>query len=213
MRPSGGQASHQDVWAQGPILNRPWTCHFQDTAHERVGYVPGVTRWVEDQPLSQPRASYNPLQMYPLVRELAEDGIPVTVTCRVLGFSKQAFYKWRATPFSQRDWDDAHLIDHAVQIHGDDPWFGYRFIADMLAEADVTAGENRGQRLCQLQKIWSVFTKKRGLGKKPGPPVHEDLVDRQFTATSANTVWLTDITEHATAWIPAVVATPRHGGV
>ena len=71
--------------------------------------------------------------MYPLVQELAVDGIPVTLTCRVLGFSKQAFYKSRATPFSQRDWDDAHLIDRALTIHGDDPAFGYRFIADQLA--------------------------------------------------------------------------------
>jgi putative transposase len=30
---------------------------------------------------------------YPLVRDLAAEGIPVAVTCRVLGFSKQAFYK------------------------------------------------------------------------------------------------------------------------
>ncbi len=44
---------------------------------------------------------------YPLVLELADDGIPVAVTCRVLGFSKQAFYAWRASPVSQRDWDDA----------------------------------------------------------------------------------------------------------
>ncbi|MBG6182016.1 hypothetical protein IWX62_003242, partial [Arthrobacter sp. CAN_A1] len=34
--------------------------------------------------------------MFPLVRELAADGVPVTVTCRVLNFSKQAFYKWKA---------------------------------------------------------------------------------------------------------------------
>jgi putative transposase len=27
--------------------------------------------------------------IYPLVRELATDGIPVVVTCRVLGFSPQ----------------------------------------------------------------------------------------------------------------------------
>ena len=33
--------------------------------------------------------------MYPLVCDLAADGIPVTVTCRVLGFSTQAFYKWK----------------------------------------------------------------------------------------------------------------------
>ena len=31
--------------------------------------------------------------MYPLVRELAVDGVPVTVTCRVLRFSTQAFYQ------------------------------------------------------------------------------------------------------------------------
>ena len=54
-----------------------------------------------------------PKMMYPLVRELAADGIPVAVTCRVLGFSKQAFYKWQANPVTQRDWDDAHLINAA----------------------------------------------------------------------------------------------------
>jgi hypothetical protein len=31
--------------------------------------------------------------IYPLFRELAAEKIPVAVTCRVLGFSKQAFYK------------------------------------------------------------------------------------------------------------------------
>ncbi len=35
--------------------------------------------------------------MYPLVLDLAADQIPVAVTCRVLGFSKQAFYKWKQT--------------------------------------------------------------------------------------------------------------------
>jgi putative transposase len=35
--------------------------------------------------------------IYPLVRELAEDGIPVTVTCRVLKFSRQGYYKWLAS--------------------------------------------------------------------------------------------------------------------
>ena len=77
--------------------------------------------------------------MYPLVLDLADDGIPVTVTCRVLGFSRQAFYKWRADPVSQRDWDDAHLINAAVDIHHDDPEFGYRFITDELPGRGITA--------------------------------------------------------------------------
>ena len=136
---------------------------------------------------------------YPLVLDLAADGVPVAVTCRVLGFSKQAFYAWRQNPVSQRDWDDAHLINAALDVHRDDPAFGYRFIADELPARGVTAGENRVARLCSQQRIWSVFSKKRGLSRKAGPPVHDDLVARQFTAAGPDRTWLTDITEHPTA--------------
>ncbi len=137
--------------------------------------------------------------MYPLVQDLAADKIPVAVTCRVLGFSKQAFYKWQADPVSQRDWDDAHLINAAIDIHHDDPGFGYRFITDELAQLGVRASRNRVNRLCSSQRLWSVHSRKRGLNRKPGPPVHDDLVLRDFTAAEPNQLWLTDITEHPTA--------------
>ena len=136
---------------------------------------------------------------YPLVRDLAAEGVPVAVTCRVLGFSKQAFYAWRRTPVPRRDWDDAHLINAAIDVHRDDPEFGYRFIADELPGRGIVAGENRVARLCSQQRIWSVLAKKRGLGRKAGPPVHEDLVARQFTAAGPDRIWLTDITEHPTS--------------
>jgi len=136
--------------------------------------------------------------IYPLVRDLAEDGIPVTVTCRVLGFSTQGFNKWRRSPVSQRDWDDAHLTNAAIDVHADDPAFGYRFIADELEYAGFKASERRVWRVCSKQQIWSVFAKKRGLNRKAGPPVHDDLVDRSFTADGPNRLWLTDITEHRT---------------
>jgi putative transposase len=86
--------------------------------------------------------------IYPLVRELAAEDIPVAVTCRVLGFSKQAFYAWCKQPVSDRDWADAHLINAAYDIHADDPAFGYRFIADELRERGIATGENRVARLC-----------------------------------------------------------------
>ena len=136
--------------------------------------------------------------IYPLVLDLAADGVPVTVTCRVLGFTTQAFYKWKKQPVTQRDWDDAHLINVAREIHADDPAFGYRFIADELPERGILACENRVARLCSQERLWSVFSKKRGLNRKAGPPVHDDLVDRQFTAKERNQIWLTDITEHRT---------------
>jgi putative transposase len=137
--------------------------------------------------------------IYPLVTDLADEGIPVVLTCRVLGFSKQAYYKWRANPVSQRDWDDAHLLNAAVDIHHDDPEFGYRFIADELADQGLKAGRNRVNRLCTAQRLWSVHSRKRGRQRVPGPPVHDDLVERRFTAERPNQLWLTDITEHPTA--------------
>jgi Transposase and inactivated derivatives len=138
--------------------------------------------------------------IYPLVRGLAADGVPVVVTCRVLAFSPQAFHKWRANPVSTRDWDDAHLVDAALQIHTDDPVFGYRFIADELAaEYGIFASENRVHRLCRQHGISSVISRRRGKGLKPGPAVHDDLVRREFTAQAPNELWLTDITEHPTA--------------
>jgi putative transposase len=135
---------------------------------------------------------------YPLVLDLAAAGIAVAVTCRVLGFSTQAFYAWKKNPVTQRDWDDAHLINAALDIHEGAPELGDRFIADELPEHGISAGENRVARLCSLQRIWSLHSKKRGLNRKAGPPVHDDLIDRDFTAQAPNLKWLTDITEHWT---------------
>ena len=45
---------------------------------------------------------------------------------------------------------------------------------------------------------WSVFGKKRAKKGRPGPPAHDDRVQRDFTATGPNQLWLTDITEHRT---------------
>jgi putative transposase len=135
---------------------------------------------------------------YPLVLDLAAGGVPAVVTCRVLGFSRQAFDAWRGDPVRQRDWDEAHLIGAAMGIHADDPAFGYRFIADELPAPGITAGENKVARLCSQQRIWSAFSKKRGLSRKAGPPVHDDLVARQFTADGPDRTWLTGITEHPT---------------
>ena len=47
--------------------------------------------------------------------------------------------------------------------------------------------------------IWSSFVKKSRSGKKPGPPVRDDLVRRDFSATVMNQLWFTDLTEHMTS--------------
>ncbi len=136
---------------------------------------------------------------YPLVRDLAAEGFPVRLTCGVLGFSTQAYYAWRARPVSDRDVDDAHAINALIDAHGDDPAFGYRFLADELARAGIAAGERRVWRLCSQQRLFSSTVRKGRRGKRPGPAVHDDHLRRDFTADQPNRKWVTDITEHPTA--------------
>lgn len=135
---------------------------------------------------------------FPLVLDLAADGIPVAVTCGLLGFSRQAFYSWKSAPVSERDLVDAYATNAAFEVHRDDPGFGYRLIADELAEAGHEVSERRVWKVCSQAGIVSAHARKRGRSKKPGPPVHDDLVERDFTAPGPNMVWLTDITEHPT---------------
>ena len=138
--------------------------------------------------------------MYPLVRELAVGGIPVTVTCRVLKLARQPYYRWIAAPVGPRELAGAYLANAVFDAHADDPEYGYRLLADEAHEAGQTGCRRTVWRICRDQQWWSAFGKKRAKnGKKPGPPAHDDRVNRDFHADQANELWLTDISEHPTA--------------
>lgn len=140
--------------------------------------------------------------MYPLVREMAAAGarirVPVVVACRVLGFSKQGYYKWLREPVSDRDWDDAHVMNELHDLHEEEPEFGYRGLADELDKSGHELSERRVWRLCHVAGIASVISQRKRRYKTAGEPVHDDLVERDFTADGPDELWLTDITEHWT---------------
>ena len=68
--------------------------------------------------------------------------------------------------------------------------------------------ERTAWKICADLGWWWAFGKKRGKnGKKPGPPVHDDLcavrdekgrIRHEFKAAAANELWIGDITEHWT---------------
>lgn len=138
--------------------------------------------------------------MYPLVRELAGDGIPVTVACRVLKLARQPYYRWLAAPVTDGELGEAYLADALFDAHRDDPEFGYRLLGDEARHAGQLACDRTMWRICSDNGWFSAFGKKKGRGKKgkAGPPAHDDLVHRQFRADAPNTLWLADITEHRT---------------
>ena len=137
--------------------------------------------------------------MYPLVRELADDGVPVTVTCRVLKIARQPYYRWLASPVTDADLEEAYRANALFDAHTDDPEFGYRFLVEEAGGAGESMAARTAWRICSTNGWWSAFGKpKRRKGRRPGPPVHDDLVKRDFTASALNELWLTDITEHGT---------------
>lgn len=140
--------------------------------------------------------------MYPLVRELAADGIPVTVSCRVLDLARTPYYRWLKAPFTDAQLEEAHLSNAIFDAHRDDPEFGYRFLADEIRQnPDHTEVSDRVVwRICRDMGWWSAFGKRKDRkSSKPATPAYDDLVRRNFTADAPNHLWLADITEHRTS--------------
>ncbi len=136
--------------------------------------------------------------IYPLVRELAGDGVPVTVTCRVLELARQPYYRWLDEPVTDAELEQAYRANALFDAHRDDPEFGYRFLADEARAAGEPMADRTAWRICSDHGWWSVFGKKRSGKGKVGPPVHDDLVQRNFRADAPNRLWLADISEHRT---------------
>jgi putative transposase len=151
--------------------------------------------------------------MYPLVRELAANdaplGVPVAVTCRVLGLARQPYYRWLAQPITDAEYEQAYRANALFDAHIDDPEFGYRFLVDEARDAGMSMADRTAWKICSENGWWSAFGKKKACGKtkKPGPPVHDDLcavvddkgrVRHEFVADAPNQLWLADITEHWT---------------
>ena len=137
---------------------------------------------------------------YPLVSELADAGIPVTVSCRVLKLARQPYYRWRNDPIREADVLRAYRINALHDAHHDDPTFGYRYLADEARRAGWRMSRRTAWKLCsQAGLLSSAQRRRRGKGKKAGPPVFDDHVQRVFRADAPNRLWLTDITEHWTS--------------
>lgn len=124
--------------------------------------------------------------------------VSVAVAGRVLGFSKQAFYKWVKNPVSARESEEVTLLQKLRELHADDPEFGYRFLTDEMQQLGFNVSERRVWRLCNKAGIRSLISKRKRKYLPAGEPVSDDLVNRDFTADKPNRLWLTDITEHHT---------------
>jgi putative transposase len=122
---------------------------------------------------------------------------PIATLCRVLGVSRSGYHAWRQRAPSQRAQRDAvvtaqlrgfHLRSHST--------YGAPRLHEDLREAGVRVGRKRVARLMRaaglvgVSRRRGVRTTRRATDGQSAP----DLVQRDFTATGPNQLWVADIT-------------------
>lgn len=118
--------------------------------------------------------------------------------CRVLRVSPSGFYAWRQREPSARAQRDAELLASIQHFHqrSDGTYGAPRIWKALREEADHCVGQKRVARLMRaaglvgVSRRRGVRTTRRGAVEVPAA----DLVQRQFTATAPNQLWVADIT-------------------
>lgn len=117
--------------------------------------------------------------------------------CRVLGVSTSGYYAWRQRGLSKRAQMDAALRPQIEAIHArSDGTYGAPRIHDELTEAGIAVGRKRIARLLRQAGLQGVTRRKETWTTRrvEDAPKASDLVDRDFTASGPNQLWLADIT-------------------
>ncbi|MDD7927735.1 IS3 family transposase, partial [Actinomycetospora chibensis] len=110
--------------------------------------------------------------IYPVVRELAADGVPVATACRVLKVSTSGFYDWRDRPSSPRERANLELVEVIRAIHDDSrgTYGSPRVHAELrLGAPQLVVSRKRVERLMRTHGIVGVHRRRRGGGHPPGP--------------------------------------------
>ena len=142
--------------------------------------------------------------MIRLVHDLAADGFPVAVTCRVLQVAPSTYYDTIRRDPSTREVADRDLTGLIEQVHTESrgTYGAPRVHAELRLGLGVRVGRKRVARLMRTAGIRGV-SHRRKTGHRPDTATHDDPVKRQFTADRPDRVWFTDITQHRAAdgWV------------
>ena len=121
----------------------------------------------------------------------------VALMCRVLGVSPSGYYAWRRRDPSARETRDRELRPKIRRIHAQsDGTYGAPRIHADLREDGERIGRKRTARLMKAEGLRGVCrrqqarTTRRDARQRPAP----DLVQRQFTASGPDRLWVADIT-------------------
>lgn len=123
--------------------------------------------------------------------------------CRVMKVSTSSYYAWLGDPVSDRDWDDAALTNHIVDIWraSRGSYGSPRVWAELRLGEGIACSAKRVERLMRQAGIAGIY-RRRTTGctrRDPNAEAAEDLVERSFDPDEPDRLWTMDITEHPTA--------------
>ena len=122
---------------------------------------------------------------------------PVRTMCRLLGLSPSGYYAWCQRGSSRRARANAALTEEILEIHtrSDETYGAPRIHAELRARGRG-ASLNRVARLMRAARIEGVSRRRRGktTRRASGAQPAADLVERDFSATGPDELWVADIT-------------------
>jgi transposase InsO family protein len=125
-------------------------------------------------------------------------GFAVELTCRTLGVSQSAYYARRSGERFARAVEDDRLVERVRELHkANYEAYGYRRMWKTLLRAGESAGRDHVKRLMRDNEIQGA--KRRGKPWRtttPDPAASRppDLVQRDFSATRPDALWVSDFT-------------------
>lgn len=133
---------------------------------------------------------------YGFIRDHSEE-FHVENACRVLSVSLSGYYAWRVRGPSEREIDDARLIDKIRGVYdATGGVYGVRRIHRQLLVDGERVSRNRVARLMRKCGLKARRKSKFRVttDSKHNLPVAENLLEREFFSAGPNQVWASDIT-------------------
>jgi len=125
------------------------------------------------------------------------DTFGVEPICRTLAIAPSSYYAAKTRPPSKRSLDDEKLNVRIRDVHeGNFSVYGVRKVWHQLRREDVEVGRDHVGRLMAELGLCGVTRTKKVRTTNPAPVSERpaDLVDRVFTATAPDRLWVADLT-------------------
>lgn len=140
-----------------------------------------------------------PKGRFAIIKAMVAEDHSIKVSCRVLDVTEAGFYAWRKRPPSERAIRHAWLSDVITKVHVDSRGtYGARRVhAELTIGKGILVGHNAVEMLMRRAGLRGLPNRRR-FRRKVQVATATDLVERAFTRTEPDQLWVTDITEHRT---------------